>query len=85
MTVRVTAALPGAEAPAEGGGLTEADSRRARFGEDELEARVLAFGSRGEDSAEGPAVVELPGSTLVVPPGWTAKAHGDAVTMQDDA
>ena len=69
-TVRVAAAMPGAEpalaapAPAE-----ERGSRSLLFGGQRLEASV--FGP-GELEAEGPAVVELPGSTLVVPPGWTA-------------
>ncbi|MDQ3648254.1 MAG: hydantoinase/oxoprolinase family protein, partial [Actinomycetota bacterium] len=84
VTVRVAAALPGAEVSAGGGGLTETGSRKARFAEDEVEARVLAFGTEGESSAQGPAVIDLPGSTLVVPPGWAARAEGDAVTMERD-
>jgi len=84
VTVRVAAALPGAEVPRGSGGLTQTGSRQARFGGDEVEARVLAFGADGETSAEGPAVIELPGSTLVVPPGWTAEAQGDAVSMERD-
>ncbi|MDQ3719848.1 MAG: hydantoinase/oxoprolinase family protein, partial [Actinomycetota bacterium] len=83
VTVRVAAALPGAQVPEDGGGLTQVGSREARFGgEDEVEARVLSFGQRGESSAEGPAVIELGGATLVVPPAWTARAQGDAVTME---
>jgi len=84
VTVRVAAALPGAEVPRGRGGLTQTGSRQVRFDGDEVEARVLAFGADGETRAEGPAVIELPGSTLVVPPGWTAKAQGDAVTMERD-
>ena len=84
VTVRVAAALPGAAVPRGGGGLTPTGSRRARFGEEEVEARVLAFGAQGQASAEGPAVIELPGATLVVPPGWSAQAEGDAVTLERD-
>jgi hypothetical protein len=31
---------------------------------------------------EGPAVVRLPGSTLVVPAGWRASAEEDVVVME---
>ncbi|HLM27608.1 MAG TPA: hydantoinase/oxoprolinase family protein [Thermoleophilaceae bacterium] len=82
VTVRVAAALPGAEARGSDGGLERRGSRRARFGSDEAEAAVLGFADSGEERAEGPAVIELPGSTLVVPPDWTARAVGDAVTME---
>ena len=81
-TVRVAAALPGAEAPAGTGGLKRHGSRRARFGEDEVEAEVLTSATEGEDELDGPAVVELPGSTLVVPPGWRVSVAGDALTME---
>ena len=52
-----------------------------RFGEEWLESHV----ARGEPSAgetfEGPAVLELPESTLVLPPGWSAVVddHGSVV------
>jgi N-methylhydantoinase A len=35
-----------------------------------------------DGAAEGPAVVRLPGSTLVVPEGWRARAEDDAVLME---
>ena len=82
VTVRVAAALEGAEAPAGEGGLEERGSRTARFGDDEVEASVLAFTAEGGPEVAGPAVIELPGSTLVVPPGWTARTVGDAVSME---
>jgi N-methylhydantoinase A len=70
--VRVAAAVPGPEPrprAAEGDGLAEG-SRRARFGGEWLQTRVL----RGEPAAglrtEGPCVFELPEATLVLPPGW---------------
>jgi N-methylhydantoinase A len=34
------------------------------------------------DVLEGPEVVELPGSTLVVPEGWSARAEDDLVVME---
>ena len=46
---------------------------------DELEARVLG---PGEARLAGPAVFELEGSTLVVPPGWSAVAGADAVILE---
>ena len=80
VTVRVAVALPGAEPlPTEPEPARERDSRTARFGDDELEATVLG---QGEAEVEGPAIFELPGATLVVPPGWHAEAGGDAVVMQ---
>jgi N-methylhydantoinase A len=80
VTVRVAAALAGAEPqPAEPEQAPERGSRPARFGEAVHDARVLG---QGHAEAEGPAIVELPGSTLVVPPGWRASAGGDAVVME---
>jgi len=38
-------------------------------------------GLRG-DAVEGPEVVPLPGSTLVVPAGWRARAEEDVVVME---
>ena len=82
VTVRVAAALEGAHAPAGEGGLERRGSRAARFGDDEVEATVFAFGEEGEQETAGPAVIELPGSTLVVPPGWSARTVGDAISME---
>jgi N-methylhydantoinase A/oxoprolinase/acetone carboxylase beta subunit len=76
----VATAQPGAELqPSTPDKASERGTRQARFGEDLLEATV--FGE-GEVEAEGPAIFELPGSTLVVPPGWTVRAGGDAVEME---
>ena len=46
---------------------------------EDLEAEVLG---QGRAEVEGPAIFELPGATLVVPPGWSAQAGGDAVVME---
>jgi N-methylhydantoinase A len=80
VTVRVAAALPGAELPeGRAGDAEERGTRRVRFGEDEVDASV-----RGPGAAEldGPAIFELPGATLVVPPGWHARADSDGVVME---
>jgi N-methylhydantoinase A len=79
VTVRVAAALPGAEPPpAEPARAEDRGSRTVRFGDDRVEARVLG---PGEAELDGPAVFELPGATLVVPPGWRARADADAVVL----
>ena len=36
----------------------------------------------GEAEVDGPAIFELPGATLVVPPGWHAQADADGAVMQ---
>jgi N-methylhydantoinase A len=80
VTVRVAAALPGEELrPAEAGAAATRGARRAWFGEDLLEAEVLGA---GEAEIDGPAIFELPGSTLVVPPGWRARATAESVAME---
>jgi N-methylhydantoinase A len=80
VTVRVAAALPGAEPrPSEPAPAEHRDTRPARFGDEVAEARILG---QGEAEVEGPAIFELPGSTLVVPPGWRAVGGADAVTME---
>jgi N-methylhydantoinase A/oxoprolinase/acetone carboxylase beta subunit len=82
VSVRVATAQPGAELePSTPETAEERGTRRARFGDETLDAAV--FGD-GEAEAEGPAIFELPGATLVVPPGWSARAGGDAVTMERD-
>ena len=80
VTVRVAAALPGAEPPpAEPARAQDRGSRTVRFGDDRVEARVLG---PGEAELDGPAVFELPGATLVVPPGWRARADADSVVLE---
>ncbi len=80
VTVRVVAALPGTETPAATADPAEhRGTRRARFGNEWHEAVVLGAGSGG---IAGPAIVELPGSTLVVPPGWSGTADASGVTLE---
>jgi N-methylhydantoinase A len=80
VTVRVAAALPGAEPPpAEPARAEDRGARAVRFGDDRVEARVLG---PGEAELDGPAIFELPGATLVVPPGWHASADADAVVVE---
>ena len=80
VTIRVAAALPGSQLPETSGGDAEQrGKRRVRFGEEEHEATILG---PGEADVDGPAIFELPGATLVVPPGWHAGADSDAVVME---
>jgi N-methylhydantoinase A len=80
VTVRVAAAMPGAELrPTSAAPARERGARRARFHDEILDTQVLG---EGEARVTGPAIFELPGSTLVVPPGWRAEAEADAVWMQ---
>jgi N-methylhydantoinase A len=80
VTIRVAAALPGAEwRPSETGDAERRGSRPALFDGEWLEAVVLGPGAVDVD---GPAVLELPGSTLVVPPGWSARARADLVELE---
>jgi N-methylhydantoinase A len=80
VSVRVAVAMPGAELrPAERTHAEERGARRARFGDDVVDAAVWG---PGEAAVEGPAIFELPGSTLAVPPGWRAEASADWVAME---
>jgi N-methylhydantoinase A len=80
VTVRVAAALPGAEPPpSEPARAEDRGARPVRFGDDRVEARVLG---PGEAELDGPAIFELPGATLVVPPRWHARADADVVVLE---
>jgi N-methylhydantoinase A len=73
VTVRVAAAAPGGRLPdAEEAG--PAEVRAHRDGTPVL--------GPGEAELSGPAIFELPGSTLVVPPGWRAHSDADGVVME---
>lgn len=80
VTIRVAAALPGAELPeATASPAEHRGTRRARFGGGWHDAAVLG---PGEGEVAGPAIVELPGSTLVVPPGWSGTSDATGVTLE---
>jgi N-methylhydantoinase A len=66
------------------GGLAQS-ARRARFGGEWVEARVLRGEPPAGAEAAGPCVLELPEATLVLPPGWRAgvDAHGTIVAERD--
>ncbi|HEU0023410.1 MAG TPA: hydantoinase/oxoprolinase family protein [Thermoleophilaceae bacterium] len=80
VTVRVTAAVAGAEPrPSAAAAAERRGSRRIVVDGRELETAVLGPGMAELD---GPAVFELDGATLVVPPGWHARADADAVALE---
>jgi N-methylhydantoinase A len=80
VTVRVAVALPGVAPPsAEPGAAKTRGHRRARFGDDWQDTVVVGPGAT---AIEGPAIVELPGSTLAVPPGWSGEANGAGVALE---
>jgi N-methylhydantoinase A len=73
VTVRVTATTAGGEVTL---GRSEAEQeldhgrREARLDSETLELEVLRGAPQPRTRAEGPAVFELPESTVLVPPGW---------------
>ena len=75
VTLRVTAAVAAAvPPPSRAAAASQRDTRPVRFGERWHDA---AISGAGTGTVTGPAVVELSGSTLVVPPGWRGDG-GDA-------
>ena len=74
VTVRVAVAEPGAEPElADPPDAAEAGERTAIFGGERVHTRVVRGVPR---QIEGPAIAELPGATLVIPPGWRAQHTG---------
>ena len=72
--IRLAMVIPGAHPrPTASAGTVEHSSRQVRFDGEWLETPVLRGEPAAETAAEGPVVFELPQSTFVVPPGWTAK------------
>jgi N-methylhydantoinase A len=78
VTLRVSATMPGAdvslgEAAAAAAGESDEPARGTRTATldgEELELTVLRGTPAPGTTVEGPAIVELPESTLLVPPGW---------------
>jgi N-methylhydantoinase A len=77
VTLRATATEPGPDVDAAAAGATAAgarsSTRQAVFGGDEHETTVLTGEPEPGTEIEGPALVELPESTLAVPPGWAGE------------
>jgi N-methylhydantoinase A len=73
VTVRVAAAAPG-------GRLPETEETGPAPGRGERDGTPVL--GPGEADVTGPAIFELPGSTLVVPPDWRARSDADGVVME---
>jgi N-methylhydantoinase A len=80
VTVRVAAALEATGLPeSHAAEAEEKGTREALFGGKRVEARIL---SGIPEDLDGPAIVELPESTVVVPPGWTARNTNGGLEME---
>jgi N-methylhydantoinase A len=76
VTIRVSATVPGAEVELEAAAGHETPkviSRQATLGGEQLELKVLRGVPPPETAIEGPSVVELAESTLLVPQGWSGE------------
>lgn len=79
VTVRVTAAVPGPDvepSAAAAGAQSDWSRRSAIFAGERHDAAVLRGAPAPGERVEGPAIAELPESTLVVPPGWAGAVDG---------
>jgi N-methylhydantoinase A len=80
VTVRVAAALPAVDLPETPRGEHEdKGEREALFDGEAHETRVVAG---VPDELDGPGIVELPESTVVVPPGWRVHAVPGGLGME---
>jgi N-methylhydantoinase A len=88
VNVRVAAV---SERPAQGLGAgspgppVERGTRPARFGGEGLEAVVLVGAPAAGTRIDGPAIVELPETTVVVPPGWRAESDASGAVVLERA
>ena len=88
VTIRVSAIAPGpqlelAANPHEAAPVRA--TRRASVGSEELEFGVLRGTPPPGAELEGPVIVELPESTLLVPPGWRGKVHATGTIVLERA
>ncbi len=77
VTLRATATEPGPDVDAAAAGAAaegaSESTRSAIFGGEEHETAVITGEPEPGTKVEGPALVELPESTLAVPPGWAGE------------
>jgi N-methylhydantoinase A len=79
VTLRAAAVAPGAEVTLKATGDVERSRRTVRWDGEEVEAEVLTGdGLPPGTKVEGPAIVEFPETTCLIPPGWRGEAdeHG---------
>jgi N-methylhydantoinase A len=90
VTIRVTATVPGTDvrlAQPDEDQEVERSRRKATLGGQELELEVIRGTPSPGTAVAGPAVVELPESTLLVPPDWSGEvdASGTIRITRDSA
>ena len=85
VTIRVTATAEGAEvelaSPGEEADGLERSSREATLGDEPIELEVVRGIPGPGTQVDGPAVVELPEATLLIPPGWSAEVDDTGTTI----
>jgi N-methylhydantoinase A len=75
VTLRAAAVAPGAEVTLKATGDAERSRRTIRWDGEEVEAEVLSGdGLPPGTTVEGPAIVEFPETTCLIPPGWAGEA-----------
>ena len=83
VTIRVTATGPGVDVELAGDDAepdVERSTREATLDGERIELEVLRGIPSAGTKLDGPAVIELPESTVLIPPGWTS-AVDDAGTI----
>jgi N-methylhydantoinase A len=76
VTIRVTATVPGADvtlAPSGDEADVERSTREATIGGEQVELEVLRGSPPPGSQIAGPAAIDLPESTLIVPAEWSGK------------
>jgi N-methylhydantoinase A len=80
VTLRAAAVQPGAEVRLSATGEVEHSTRTIRWDGAEIEAAVLTgSGLPMGERVEGPAVIEFPETTCLVPPGWAGEADEQGI------
>jgi N-methylhydantoinase A len=84
VTIRVSATVPGPEVQLVRGGdetQFERGQRTATLDGEQVELEVLRGDPPPGTKVEGPAVLELPESTLLIPPGWAGEVDDTGTTQ----
>jgi N-methylhydantoinase A len=80
VTLRAAAVRPGAEVRLAAAGEAERGTRTIRWEGEDVEAEVLSGTGLAPGAAvAGPAVVEFPETTCLVPPGWAGAADEQGI------
>jgi N-methylhydantoinase A len=80
VTLRAAAVRPGAEVRLTAAGEVERGRRTIRWEGEDVEATVLTgSGLPPGTSVDGPAVLEFPETTCLVPPGWSGEADEQGI------